>query len=281
MEKELLLNKPLAHGDKGSDVRRVQEWLCLNGNATAIDGDYGPATEAAVRLFQRGKNITVDGIVGPGTWEALTASMRAALRPIATEGRSVVIKTASGEHRVELPVACYEALRDKLPGDALRETTDPVSAYAAGHLAQHPREAGGQNRGPWVRLYCAGQHAPWCAGFASFVLRQAYNGKPPITGSLSCDVLSKQATTAGLFVSGNAALAMAKHGNFIPAGSVFLIRSKPVDWTHTGIVTRATASIIYTIEGNTNDEGSREGYEVAARTRKISNATDFIVFKPV
>jgi len=37
---------------------------------------------------------------------------------------------------------------------------------------------------------------------------------------------------------------------------------------HTGIVEKVTKNLIHTIEGNTNDEGSREGYEVCRRQRK-------------
>ncbi len=42
---------------------------------------------------------------------------------------------------------------------------------------------------------------------------------------------------------------------------------------HTGIVVKVDPTFIYTIEGNTNDTGSREGIEVAARqrTRKSIN----------
>lgn len=46
---------------------------CLNaaGYPVAIDGQFGPGTETAVRTFQRKVGLTDDGIVGPKTWEAL------------------------------------------------------------------------------------------------------------------------------------------------------------------------------------------------------------------
>ena len=34
----------------------------------AVDGDFGPLTEQAVREFQRSQAIEIDGIVGPITW---------------------------------------------------------------------------------------------------------------------------------------------------------------------------------------------------------------------
>lgn len=38
---------------------------------------------------------------------------------------------------------------------------------------------------------------------------------------------------------------------------------------HTGIVESVEGSVLHTIEGNTNDTGSREGYEVCRRQRSI------------
>ena len=48
-------------------------------------------------------------------------------------------------------------------------------------------------------------------------------------------------------------------------------------YRHTGIIASAGPDTLQTIEGNTNDDGSAEGYEVCARTRGYTNM-DFIVF---
>lgn len=59
-------------------VRAIQKRLDAVGcGPIAVDGEWGPATTAAVRLFQarftarNGTPLKVDGIVGPITWDAL------------------------------------------------------------------------------------------------------------------------------------------------------------------------------------------------------------------
>lgn len=69
----------------------------------------------------------------------------------------------------------------------------------------------------------------------------------------------------------------AKKKNAISLGSLFLERRTPTDWMHTGIFLSAEDDIFHTIEGNTNDGGDREGYEVYRRIRNYANK-DFIVF---
>lgn len=45
---------------------------------------------------------------------------------------------------------------------------------------------------------------------------------------------------------------------------------------HTGFVEHIVGDIIHTIEGNTNDEGSREGYEVCRRQRKSNTIKAYL-----
>ena len=67
-------------GCKGGAVRRLQTWLNdLNGGEELLkDGDFGPATEAAVKRFQSANGLTADGAVGQKTWAALLAARQAA-----------------------------------------------------------------------------------------------------------------------------------------------------------------------------------------------------------
>ena len=235
---DLQLLKDLRKGDRQGQVRLIQEWLCLHGEHVAVDGDYGAASEVAVKDFQKNKGLAATGVVDNATFAQLIQPMKAALEPIAARGRSL---------------------------------GDMVIAYAQQHLAQHPREIGGQNKGPWVRLYMDGNEGTpwaWCAGFACFCLKQACDsvGQPmPIAKSFSCDSLAAAGKSKGRF--GNRSKAT--------PGSFFLVRSSATDWVHTGIVVSAGPETCKTIEGNTNDDGNREGYEVCARTRGYKSL-DFV-----
>jgi chitosanase len=56
---------------QGEDVRAVQESLKSFGFKLRTDGVFGLATDAAVRKFQKRRNLKVDGIVGQATLAAL------------------------------------------------------------------------------------------------------------------------------------------------------------------------------------------------------------------
>ena len=52
---------------EGSDVERLQDALKKAGINVAVDGEFGPGTDKAVKEFQQKKSMTADGIVGPNT----------------------------------------------------------------------------------------------------------------------------------------------------------------------------------------------------------------------
>lgn len=62
----------LQQGATGDAVQRLQQALQRAGfDPGAIDGTFGPKTDQAVRAFQNSRSLTIDGIVGPQTWQAL------------------------------------------------------------------------------------------------------------------------------------------------------------------------------------------------------------------
>ena len=58
-------------GSTGEDVKTVQYLVTAHGHPTGVDGDFGPATKAAVQAFQSSRGLSTDGIVGPQTWPQL------------------------------------------------------------------------------------------------------------------------------------------------------------------------------------------------------------------
>jgi len=245
---ETAFERTFRRGDRGRGVRRIQEWLSLGGHQARIDGVFGPATEYALRAFQERAGLQVDGIVSSVTHERLVLPMSRALAPITRDGASL------GRLAV---------------------------LYAEQHLAEHPREIGGQNRGPWVRLYMGGNEGrdwPWCAGFVSSILHQAIQtlGLPmPVPASFSCDVLAVEAQRRGRFVPEAEVARSPSRQGLLPAGSVFLARRTTNDWVHAGLVLDFGEDVLETVEANTNDDGDREGYEVCRRIRGYGGK-DFI-----
>lgn len=70
----------LRKGNKNAYVTQMQTMLDKLGyslGSCGIDGDFGTATQKAVKEFQRDHRLDQDGVCGPKTWEALQAAVAA------------------------------------------------------------------------------------------------------------------------------------------------------------------------------------------------------------
>jgi hypothetical protein len=97
----------LRFGDKGAKVAQVQELLRDAGYHIAVDGDWGPKTEAAVVDFQKKHGLMVDGIVGPKTTgkllqvQAELVESQSGERPVAGQKQlDQQIDSLSAKHRI-------------------------------------------------------------------------------------------------------------------------------------------------------------------------------------
>lgn len=233
-------------------VRAVQARLNERGcGPLAEDGLFGVATEAAVRLFQSrffdasGVPLTVDGRVGPVTWAALFGT--ASLPPLVV-------------------------------GSGLAEAALRVAAEQLG-IAEDPP---GSNRGAAVEEFLdavdLGPGNAWCAAFVYWCADRAARetGLPnrlPRTGGVLD--MWRRARRAGLPCI-TAAEAAAQPA-LVTSGMVFVM-DHGAGRGHTGFVRSLANGRLCTIEGNSNDGGSREGTGVFELTRRTlgSVSTGFI-----
>jgi len=223
------------------------------------DGVYGPETLEAVQLFQArsvdqfGTPLKVDGRVGPMTWATLFG---VEIEPrVATSSSALLAQTlikASGEVGV----------REVPPGT---------------------------NRGPRVDQYlrsvgvdpAQGSFA-WCAAFVYFCFDQACMGlsmKNPVIRTAGVVDHWNLAGSRGVHrLSADECLAEL---TLVQPGMIFIITTGG-GHGHTGLVEEVRGMALTTLEGNTNEGGSREGIGVFRRTsRRISDMNrGFIDYGP-
>jgi N-acetylmuramoyl-L-alanine amidase len=120
----LYLRQPMLRGD---DVVDLQQRLnALGFDAGREDGILGPATEHAVRQFQRNAGIAPDGVCGPATQESLDRLGTLAAGSVASVRERDMLLRAPG----------------RLQDHGLFLVTDPGFAVLGNSVARALREAG-------------------------------------------------------------------------------------------------------------------------------------------
>jgi len=62
--------------DHAFPVRSLQHLLRARSHPVAVDGNFGPVTENAVKAFQQSRGLNPDGKVGAGTWPKLVLQVK-------------------------------------------------------------------------------------------------------------------------------------------------------------------------------------------------------------
>jgi hypothetical protein len=130
-------------------------------------------------------------------------------------------------------------------------------------------EPRGSNWGEPVKSYLASVGiafpASWCMAFMYWIFLQA---------AKEMGIKTPLLKTGGVLKAWQKAPVAVKVKDPQP-GDIF-IQDHGRGLGHTGIVERVEGDIVHTIEGNTNDTGSREGYEVCRRTRKKTSMVGYL-----
>jgi hypothetical protein len=218
-------------------IKQVQEWLCIYGHNIKIDGQFGPVTQSACEDFCRKHDMKFSSATG------------------------IVFL-----NKLKEPI---DKVNKKVSGSNVK---DVLVKIAEQHFAQKPREIGGNNCGPWVRLYTGGNEGkayPWCAFFATYCIDQAKK-----QGAMSW--LGRDGSSTSIYKKAK------KLGKVLMCpepGCLFLVKNTTgVPWKshiHTGIVASIGDGFVNTIEGNTNAGGSVNGDGVYVRRRSFKDL-DFI-----
>ncbi len=247
IEQELAFPGALKLGSSGAGVKRLQEWLHLNGCYTSVDGDFGASTETMLDRFGKAQGRSGATMLDEELWAVLTAPLRRAVAKV-------------------------------VPGASFEET---VLKVARQHIAERPKEAGGNNCGPWVRAYMRGADGAdqlWCAGFVSLIFEQAARDmgiKVPLKRQAGVDALVADAKTSGRFIAESEVNTALLRASRLRPGYLFVIRKDAKDWTHVGFVLSIGPTSFDTIEGNTGGEGGVDGDEARQNNRSYPSR-DFI-----
>lgn len=126
-----------------------------------------------------------------------------------------------------------------------------------------------QNTGSSIKKYqdadnFPGQGYPWCAAFVDWCIEQYDQNNPigiPLPKSAAAFDLIKWGANNGLQLLDSSPL----------PGDIVVYT-----FSHCGIVSSVEDSGFHAIEGNTNPQGGRDGYEVAERARTYNLVMKFI-----
>jgi hypothetical protein len=234
-------NRIIRTGEANREVvLAIQERLNEKGIPVMGTGEFDAETEIAVRAFQsvsrdrHGNPLVIDGVVGPITWSVLFGETIAVSRTTEDPLLKAVIRLAVNE---------------------LGVAEDPPHSNRGDRVEEYLASVGLEPGNPWCAAFVY-----WCFGEAAHQVNQAN----PLVRTGHC--MTHWNETTGKKIRARDAQ---NDPALIRPGHIFVINHGG-GRGHTGIVTETTGGFIYTVEGNSNPAGSREGLGVFCLSRKIN-----------
>jgi hypothetical protein len=241
-------------------VKRVQEWINLHRYYKGIkvkieiDEDFGGITEKALKIFQEESGLKATGVCDELTWKSLVQPMELAF---------------NGAIALSNDIRVMALNRMKLMLDF------------------SPRELG-QNCGPWIRAFMHGQDgdwAAWCAGSICTIYhleKERLEKQSVLVGNLFPWSMSVPDMVAEAKRTGRWIDPLEVEIRAFDKGDLFVVCTPngKFKYSHIGAIEDFTfegMSAIDTFEGNTNDEGSAEGFEWCQRTRSLKKGNIGII----
>jgi len=247
--------KTLRKGAQGKSVEQLQKLLNTYNKNTSltVDGDFGSATLNAVKRFQESAGLTADGVVGPKTWQALS---------LGTPSGKAKSPTTNAANTVSSPQGFLADIAAKYIG--VKETGNNKAGDSKELLAIFKSDS--------LTVNGVTDGYPWCAAFVSFCVQKLLNNSP----SFSMTTPPKEASVSrflNVWAKNNNCLVFPRNSEFFTPqkGDIVVFT-----FSHIGIVESVNGRMITTIEGNTNDAGSREGSVVARKVRINSIIKSYI-----
>ncbi len=246
-------NRIIQEGESNSAIVKAIQKRLMELNIGELEGTgvYGKKTVNAVKLFQAthqdqfGNPLEVDGKIGSLTWASLF-------------GIENIVVT------------------DTAPNSLLAEAVK-VAMTQLGIMEDPP----GSNRGPQVNAYLASVGLPpglfWCAAFVYWSFDKAAQKIGKVNPLVKTGhVMSHWNKTTGKKITTQEAV---NKPSLIKPGHIFILNTGGSSG-HTGIVEKVEGGFIHTIEGNSNNSGSRNGIGVFRLQRKIAKINrGFIEYK--
>jgi hypothetical protein len=149
--------------------------------------------------------------------------------------------------------------------------TDKIVQIAKSYVGQEeiPENAGFKNPSFEAKMKAVGWYkgAPWCAFLAKLIWTEAF----ALADTSASALIRKYSNGSATDTYHNYAASKEFHVQQTPVvGAVVIWKEGNGPSGHAGVVTRVIDEhTIETVEGNTNTNGSREGYIAAVKIRKI------------